>query len=82
MRVNAKYVTEFTIKNGQIKGSRVLREEYATESQKAAIQSAKLLLRKFVKSRLTKEPQFADCTVNVRTSFVETTHGLELTFKV
>lgn len=81
MKVNAKYVTEFTIKNGLIKSSRVIREEFATDNQKKAIQAAKPLLRQFVKSRLTDEIQFQDCTVNVRVSFVETSHGLELTFK-
>lgn len=82
MQVRAKYVTEFTIKNGRISRSRVIGEEHATVNQKKAIVAAKPLLRAFVQSRLTDEAQFEDCVVNVRVGYVETSHGLELTFRV
>jgi hypothetical protein len=82
MQVRAKYVTEFTVKNGQIRSSRVIGAEHATEKQVAAIEAAKPLLYKFVRSRLTKEEQHKDCLVNVRVGYIESPHGLELTFKV
>ena len=82
MQVRAKYVTEFTIKNGKIRSSRVINGENATAAQQEAIKTAKPLLAAFVRSRLTNEIQHRDCTVNVRVGYVETAHGLELTFKV
>ena len=82
MQVRAKYVTEFTIKNGKIRGSRVIGGENATLAQQAAIKAVKPLLSAFVRSRLTDEAQFQDCVVNVRVGYVETAHGLEITFKV
>ena len=82
MRVNAKYVTEFTIKNGKIRSSRVINGENANTAQQAAIEAAKPLLAAFVRSRLTSEIQHRNCMVNVRVGYVETLHGLELTFKV
>lgn len=81
MRVSAKYVTEFTIKNGKIRGSRVINGENASEAQQAAIKAAKPLLGAFVRSRLSDEPQHQDCVINVRVGYVETARGLELTFK-
>ena len=81
MQVRAKYVTEFTIKNGKIKTSRVIGEEHANANQKKAILASKPMLRAFVASRITNETQFQDCTVNVRVSYVETSHGLELSFR-
>jgi len=80
--VRAKYVTEFTIKKGKISSSRVIGEEYATPAQTAAIASAKPLLRKFVSSRLGNDIRHQDCTVSVKVGYVETNHGLQLTFKV
>lgn len=82
MKVRAKYVTEFTIKKGRIRGSRVINGDFATENQQAAINAAKPLLAAFVRSRLTNEIQHQDCIINVRVGYIETTHGLELTFKV
>jgi hypothetical protein len=82
MRVSAKYVTEFTIKNGKIRSSRVINGENANVAQLAAIKAAKPLLAAFVRSRLTSEIQHQDCMVNVRVGYIETPHGLELTFKV
>lgn len=82
MRINAKYVTEFTIKNGKIRSSRVINGEKATTTQQAAIKAAKPLLAAFVRSRLTNEIQHQDCMVNVRVGYIETPHGFELTFKV
>lgn len=75
-------MTEFTIKNGRIRGSRVINGEHANENQQAAIKAAKPLLAAFVRSRLTDEIQHQDCLVNVRVGYIETAHGLELTFKV
>lgn len=82
MQVRAKYVTEFTIKGGQIRSSRVIGEEYATDDQQLAIKAAKPLLRAFVRSRLTDEIQHKDCSVSVRVSYIETVRGLDLTFKI
>jgi hypothetical protein len=82
MRVRAKYVTEFTIKNGKVRSSRVINGEVATTEQQAAIKATKPLLAAFVRSRLTDNIEHRDCTVNVRVGYIETAHGLELTFKV
>jgi len=79
MRVNTKYVTEFTIKNGKIRSSRVINGENANLAQQAAINTAKSLLAAFVRSRLTNDQ---DCVINIRVRYVETPRGLELTFKV
>lgn len=81
MRVRAKYVTEFTVKNGRIRSSRVIGGENASDTQLTAIQAAKPLLAAFVRSRLTDEIPHRDCVINVRVNYVETPHGLELTFK-
>lgn len=78
MQVRAKYVTEFTIKNGRIRGSRVIGGENASEKQLVAIQYVKPLLTAFVRSRLTGDTQGI---INVRVNYVETTHGLEIAFK-
>lgn len=77
--VSVKYTTEFTIKNGKIKTSRVIGEENATDAQKTAILAAKPLLRKFLRSRLAN-PE--DGLVNVYTAYTETRRGLQLNFKV
>jgi len=82
MRVNTKYVTEFTIKNGKIRSSRVINGENANLAQQAAINTAKSLLAAFVRSRLTNEVHHQDCLINIRVGYVETPRGLELTFKV
>jgi len=79
MRVNIKYVTEFTIKNGKIRSSRVINGENANLAQQAAINTAKPLLAAVVRSRLTNDQ---DCLINVRVGYVETSRGLELTFRV
>jgi len=79
MRVNIKYVTEFTIKNGKIRSSRVINGENANLAQQAAINTAKPLLAAVVRSRLTNNQ---DCLINVRVGYVETSRGLELTFRV
>lgn len=81
MQVRAKYVAEFTIKNGKIRSSRIIGEEHATLEQKKAIAVAKPLLNAFVKSRLTDEVQFENCIVAVRVNYIETARGLEIVFK-
>lgn len=82
MQVRAKYVTEFTVRKGKIISSRVFGEEVATDDQRAAILAIKPMLRKFVMSRLRDEIQFENCTVNVKVSYVESTRGLEINFRV
>lgn len=75
-------MTEFTIKKGKIKASRVLNAELATIEQAAAIVAARPLLRRFVKEILPDLPQVDECTINVRVGYIETARGLELTFRV
>ena len=82
MQVRAKYVTEFTARKGKIVSSRVFGDEVATDDQRSAITATKPMLRKFVQSRLRDELQFENCTINVRTSYVESSRGLEITFRV
>jgi len=79
MRVNTRYVTEFTIKSGKIRSSQVINSENANLAEQAAINSAKSLVAAFVRSRLTNDQ---DCVINIRVRYVETARGLELTFRV
>lgn len=80
MRVSAKYITEFTIKGGRIQKSRILREEFATEPQKVAIAASKPILASFLRTRVKGTK--LDGLVSVRTSYVETDRGLEISFKL
>lgn len=82
MQVRAKYVTEFTVRKGKLASSRVIGEEVASNEQKAAILAIKPMLQKFVKSRLRDNIQIDDCTVNVKVTYIETTRGLEINFRV
>ena len=80
--IKVKYTVHFTIKNGKIKTSKVLGEEYATIAQKSVILAVKPLLRQFIKSRLNDEIQFKNCSIHVKVSHIETRHGSELVFKL
>ena len=77
--IKVKYSVQFTCQNGKIKTSRVIGEENATEAQNSAIATIKLLLHKFVRSKLNES---YNGVLDVRVVYVETVRGLQLTFKI